>query len=532
MLKKIPALIIIGAFGVSMLLVSTAPRPVKAQWEVSDLIQYVNMALAYASQKIQLYNESAMKVKEYGLDPLAWASEKSALQKATGRTINMVSGGYHDPYTKHTGPMFVTNLLSNLRDNVGAPIANRVISDVGQGGSPFAASVASQIRSNYFNNSSPQGFWGTHKYTLAQIVGNTSQFLHGDFSQGGVNGFLSMVTNPLNNPYGTYFAAQSHLNTKVTNAQSARRTELTYGGGFLSSPGVPGSVVKAQLDKGLSSGISSMVAADEISEVIGILAANLATNALGGSDGIGGFTKPGTNGKSGANSFVNEPPPAKSINTIANTLIKQIDTSEGTLTTYINNWHIILNATQRAGSSLTALISYTPPANITINTVSSGKQKKYDPVKYAACLSDFQLLQPVASASQASVQKIINRGNTVIANAKKALKKFEVIRQELNNALKTKTLAAITKATDDYETLTSISNGLMPSGPDIEYASTQSVFVPSAQGGQGVSSSGIDGLTVTGSTVVSRMPVLSTNATKALAKTKTCFANSISQGLN
>ncbi len=55
MLKTIPFLIIIGAFGVSMLLVSTAPRPVKAQWAVSDGISYIKMALSHATQEVQAY---------------------------------------------------------------------------------------------------------------------------------------------------------------------------------------------------------------------------------------------------------------------------------------------------------------------------------------------------------------------------------------------------------------------------------------------------------------------------------------------
>ncbi len=526
--KKIPSLIIIGAFGVSVLLVSTTPRPVRAVWPVSDGLAYVKMALAHATQRIQVYLASSIQTKEYIADPYAWAFEKAALDAVSAKIINMVSGGYHDPYTGNVGAMFVTNLSRNLRDNVGTPVALKTILSMRKGESPFSALAAGQIRYAYFHSTSPLGFWQTNNYTLNRRVYNTHRFLNGDFSQGGVNGFISMTTNPLNNPYGTYYAEQNQLNNRVYNARSARKAELGYGGGFLSQPGSPGSVVRAQLNKALGSSVGAMIAADEISEVVTNMTADLVNRALGGNGGLGGFTSPDSSGRSGVSRYANQKPPMQSINTIANGLTESINRNEKVLKTYISNWSTILKPTQKAHDSLATLISYTPPKNITIPaTYDNPAQLKYNPLKYAACIKDFKSLQPVASASQASVQKILTRGKLVTGKANAALKEFEVIRQEVNSALKTKTLAAITKATDDYQNLTRDA-GLMPSATNMEYASTQSVSIPVTNGGGGVNSSGIDGLTVTGSTIVSRMPVLSTNATKALAKTKMCFANSIS----
>ncbi len=526
--KKIPSLIIIGAFGVSMLLVSTAPRPVKAQWAVADGISYIKMALSHATQEVQVYLEGTMQAKEFIGDPYAWALEKSLLDTVSAKMINMVSGGYHDPNTGNVGAMFVTNLSRNLRDNVGTPVALKTVLSMQKGESPFAALAAGQIRYAYFHSTSPLGFWQTNNYTLNRRVYNTHRFLNGDFSQGGVNGFLSMATNPLNNPYGTYFAAQNQLNNRVYNARSARKAELGFGGGFLSQPGTPGSIVKAQLNKALGSGVGSMIAADALGEVVTNMTADLVNRALGGNGGLGGFTSPDSSGSSGLSRYANQKPPLQSINTIANGITGSINRNEKVLKTYISNWSTILGPTQKAHDALAALISYTPPKNITsTSTVSnSNSQFTYSTSEYAACVKDFKSLQPVASASQASVQKILTRGKLVTSKANAALKKFEVVQKEVNTALKTKTLAAITKATDDYQNITR-SDGLMPSGTNIEYASTQSVSIPTTKGGGGVNSSGIDKLTVTGSTIVSRMPVLSTNATKALAKTKTCFANSV-----
>lgn len=529
MLKRIPALIIIGAFGVSMLLVSATPKPAKAQWAVADGLAYVKMAIAHGTQQFQAYLASSINAKEYIADPYAWAFEKAALDAVSAKIINMVSGGYHDPYTGNVGAMFVTNLSRNLRDNVGTPVALKTVLSVRKGQSPFAALAAGQIRYAYYNSSSPLDFWKTNNYTLSRRVYNTRRFLNGDFSQGGVNGFLSMTTNPMNNPYGTYYAAHNQLDARVYSARSNRKSELGYGGGFLSGPGSPGSVVKAQLNKALGSSVGSMIAADEISEVVTNMTADLVTHALGGLDGISGFTRPNSSGYSGVSSYSNQRPPAESINTIANGLTEHINRNEKTLKTYISNWSTIISSTQKAHDALAALISYTPPKNITPAATINDPypQPEYTPLKYAACVKDFKSLQPVASASQASVQKILTRGELVTGKANDALKKFEVVRKEVNTALKTKTLAAITKARSDYQNMTR-GGGLMPSGTNIEYASTQMVFIPSAKGGSGVQASGIDGLTVTGSTVVSRMPVLSSNAVKALAKTKTCFANSIS----
>ncbi len=519
-------LILSISFSISSLIAVATPKRAEAiivfdpaaaaQLEISNSTQIVQLV----KEGVQLVLGQQINLKEFVLDPIAWTVAKSLLQATTNDIIRTVSKGYVDPNTGNLSPMFVTNILKHLKINVGTPLAKKIISQIKIGNSPFASGAATLVRNAYFQQTSTGDFWSTHKSTLSNVVKNPEAFIRGDFRQGGIDGLLSMASNPLNNPYGTYYSAKRQLDTQVAQARQARTTELTMNSGFLSSPGTPGTVIKAQLEKALGSGIDSLVSADEIDELIGNIASKLANKAISGVGGLLGLSRPSSGGgASYLNQYSNAALVSSNSKAVTAKIISQIDYSEQELADYISNWTSILNSAKGAKSSLTILTNYTPPSN---------SNSYYDFKKYNVCSSGLQSTKSAAATSQITVQNVINKSQTAIVKANASKQKLETVRQEAQKAAKTKLLVDVQKAAGDIQNILSITNGVMPSSKEVQYARIQSTPNGSYQGVSVVSPSGAGGLSVSGGTLISQMSTISSNASSALQTSQTCFQNSIS----
>ena len=137
-------------------------------------------------------------------------------------------------------------------------------------------------------------------------------FMGGDFSQGGWPAFVALTTEPQNNPFGASLTEQADLQNQISSRQATIKADVAAGGGFMSYPKckdlgtvnsdaeadqadaiagndpnvttkvnsdgsityqichmeTPGSTISAALNKQLGSGSDSLVAADEIDEVL------------------------------------------------------------------------------------------------------------------------------------------------------------------------------------------------------------------------------------------------------------------------
>ncbi len=138
---------------------------------------------------------------------------------------------------------------------------------------------------------------------------NVDDFLGGNFSAGGWDGWYSLVSEPQNNPYGAYLLSVEEAQKKIDEAKSVKQQELSFGRGFLSfencsdgsssnynielsepefndSPRTckittPGAIIAEQVNSAVNSPLVSLQNADEINELIGAVAINLVPEILG-----------------------------------------------------------------------------------------------------------------------------------------------------------------------------------------------------------------------------------------------------------
>ena len=271
---------------------------------------------------------SALQIKEYVLDPIAWALSNDMIQQITGSVLNFIDGNGNG-----TGsPQFVQDLLGFLQQ-VGDNQALSFITQFSQNSnSPFTASISSALRTNYLYDSSLGGYFAQNQCTLGQSSPDINAYLNGDWSQGGLSAWFALI-QVQNNPYLQYQSAYGEQNSLIASADAAQTQQLSWGQGFLSWCGpsqsgsaepnpsqlgstpdtpagtgtnvsgttigstclksdgtagtiqTPGSIIHDEGAKALGSGFDKLASADEIDEIISQLAQQLISSVLGGSSG-------------------------------------------------------------------------------------------------------------------------------------------------------------------------------------------------------------------------------------------------------
>jgi hypothetical protein len=454
-----------------------------------------------------------MWIKEYVLDPIAWAVSQQLIQSLTGSIIGFVNGQGNG-----TGQsQFVQNLLTNLWQ-VGDNQAMSFLSQFGRSSnSPFASAITAALYTDYGYQTSLAGFFAQNRCSLTQASPNINQFVLGDWSQGGINAWFALTVPNENNPYTLYQRAQAERNSLVGASQFVRTQDYQAGQGFLSwcqpnesadpigqvtvtpqqtesssdplapvtvtpqqcmnsdgTPGTistPGSVIKAQLDKAVGSGVDKLVSADEIDEVIGALAQRLISSVLGGaSGGLSGLSQPSGSGASPfVTQFQNETPTqaaggATGGTTGSSSSVTLANTALANVSSYETAWNAILSAAQTASSNLNALS--------TCSAYSSAAQ----------------------TALTSEVQPVIAQAQTAIQTAEQ-----------------TKTLAnkVLSEASSNSASLVSDTQALAaatPTAPDAAQAQTQAEST-------GTAVATPDGsLTVAGGTLLDQMKLIGQNA--------------------
>lgn len=153
---------------------------------------------------------------------IARAIARAALQHVTTSVVNWARSGFNGMPTFVSDP---TAFFTNVADSAaGQYLAS---SDLAFLCSPFSLQVKIAIANSYSgaNNSGMQ-------CTLTGAANNIENFMN-NFSEGGWPAFISMTTNPSNQPFGAYIQGSAGLNRAIEQATARKQNQLSLSGGFL-----------------------------------------------------------------------------------------------------------------------------------------------------------------------------------------------------------------------------------------------------------------------------------------------------------
>lgn len=227
--------------------------------------------------------------KELVLDPLVWQMINLLLQQMMRDMITWINSGFQGD------PAFVQNFdgfLTGVADNVVGNFIWRS-EDLKFLCSPFKLNIKLALEFQYKQTRNFKS-----QCTLTSTVKNVDQFLKGNFLQGGWNGWFSVVTVPMNNPYGALMEAQGVMDARISTSQSQQKTKLDWGKGLFSQElcyddeaghhcdtVTPGTAIEAQLNNTLDSGQRRLHVADEFNEMFSALLSQLALQAFNAAKG-------------------------------------------------------------------------------------------------------------------------------------------------------------------------------------------------------------------------------------------------------
>jgi len=241
-------------------------------------------------------------IPEYGwdLEDITWdIMKKIAIGIAQKMVADMVRSTIDWAQTGFEGnPAYVTDpkqYFTRLADGAAGDFIGGT--ELGFLCSPFQTQVRIALQRQY---SQPAQF----QCSLTGVVGNINAF-YSDFSQGGWDGWFSMTQNNANNPYGAFIDAQVELDRRIASAVGIEKEQLDWSQGFRGwsdclipdpmtgeclqrDPNIktPGSIIKGQLDKVLSSGFEQTINAKQINELVGAFATGLLTRYVFGDKGL------------------------------------------------------------------------------------------------------------------------------------------------------------------------------------------------------------------------------------------------------
>ncbi len=259
----------------------------------------VQQTLSAASNAITAGVQNAFFIKEFTLDGILNGIAKMILKSMTQSILTWINSGFQG------SPAFVTDLQQFMLDRVDQVVGDFIYNneDLNFLCSPFQLDVKIALATTY-QEQRDGGF--DSQCTLSDVTDNVEGFLSGDFSAGGWASWFEVTQNPVNTPTGAYLAAEGNLRARIADAEGNTVRELEWGKGFLSfkvcseaqkasgdvqncSITTPGSVIAEQINKSLGAGQDALIAADEIDEIIGAFFAQLAKQAITGTNGLLGL---------------------------------------------------------------------------------------------------------------------------------------------------------------------------------------------------------------------------------------------------
>jgi hypothetical protein len=278
---------------------------------VKQIWTALQTTLSAVSNKLMAAAMSALEMKEFTLDAIAWAMVDLTLQSMARSMTTWIKNGFEGD------PAFVQDLGKYLTG-----VGDKIVSDTIWGSdldflcSPFKLNIRLALEFQYKQT---RNLKTQTQCSLSTIINNTDAFFKGNFLEGGWNGWFQVASNPVNNPYGALMVSQAALTARIGNARLQEKQQLDWGKGMFSqkvcaesvasAPGecaryetvTPGTAIEAQLNETLASGEKRLHVADEINEMLSALFAQLAMKAFSGAGGLLGLT--GGKDNSGDNYF-------------------------------------------------------------------------------------------------------------------------------------------------------------------------------------------------------------------------------------
>lgn len=386
--------------------------------------------------------DSRSDIRTYVLNPLMSALVDTIIDSIKKSTINWARNGFEGK------PSFVTDLKRNLRDLKDAVTEKFFYELEAQGKvkSPFLTQVAIQVRENYYRGTQENALAKLTLYTLDGVCAEHETFLAGDFAACGVEGWIHSWRNPWNNPLGAQISAENELARNLASVVVGRVQELEFGSGFLSKREctprecagddyachdeqrkqeesgrdvslstaeegydckivTPGAVIHGQLETVLGADIANLVSADEINEVLGIIAANLVSgtldNLLNGDDNNGG-----------PSSTANQIPP-----TVSSSFLTAVEQQVRGMDSYQSNWTKIRGIAAQAQTRLKECGSRAKDEDIaTIDAILAEADASL--TKGAGAVSDLTEFRArvVSARNQAEFQGLADEYQTLLAS--------------------------------------------------------------------------------------------------------------------
>ncbi len=335
------------------------PRPAHALFGVGDIVLDPTNLIQTTFTAIAA---GGLNTKEYILDTAVTLAAKATMAAIQRSTLNWINSGFQG------SPAFVTNIRENLL-RVGDAVAANFFDELASGiiDSPYQDEIATAVRTGYYLSTGGQ-FSIRNPFTLNQYSSDPDAFLRGEFDQGGLDAWFSVVTQQQNNPYGAYQLALGELDQRLSSAEGRRITELNWGNGYrslrdceLQGGGSGGSVSLSEKDNCLESPITllgtniadqvnhtlgypqdALVSADEINELLGALFTQLVSKVMG-PGGLIGVSQPSSGGGRGYLDQINQPQPVQQPSGTTASTVTRTD-----LLAYISNWGLLETAAENA----------------------------------------------------------------------------------------------------------------------------------------------------------------------------------------
>ena len=266
---------------------------------------------------------AAGEVREAVLDGIANQIAKTFISQILKSTVDWINSGFKG------SPAFIQDLDQFLLDTADLA-AGEYIKGLGELGSiickPFRINIQLALALKYQKAREDKRI---DECTFSGIVDNIEDFYAGKVNRKDFwKQWVEISSKPETyTPYGQLLEAEAGLEIKVNGKKVTALEEVKFGKGFLSSKKcemvdapngkkvekcvitTPGDTIAATLNKSLGAGTDSLVAADEINEVIGALLGQIANQALTGAAGLLGLSVKGGGGGSGqsyVDALVNE----------------------------------------------------------------------------------------------------------------------------------------------------------------------------------------------------------------------------------
>ena len=309
--KKILAVLLIVCFSIS---ITGIPQKVEsAELPVTDPANTANTA-ATVSKLGSIFGTlsdvlgTANGIKDFLVDKAGWILAKMIIRGIMQSTIQWINNGFQG------NPLYIANpeaFFRTVADQALGEVLSRYLPQICE---PFQINIRKELLLRRAS------FDSQIRCTLSDAINNIEGFVDGTRNQygqlGGWREWNIMYTDTASNPYGASLLMGAKLSADINAGQNHYQEQLTLGDGFLNLPEpacakrveeanngrtnlkelakcntvTPGHVIAYQLDHTLGLGNDSLVAADEIGEVVDALISQLTIQLLTGNGlaGLGG----------------------------------------------------------------------------------------------------------------------------------------------------------------------------------------------------------------------------------------------------